>query len=77
MPYCQDFKETRVTHLSTLEAAVRHTANRCDLGGFNAQFFLKAGFIQAIALLIQHYEQEAYNKGLAERTLASGTATGL
>lgn len=53
------------THLSTLEAEVRRVANSCDLGGFNADYFLKGCFVRDIALLIQARELEAYRRGIA------------
>ena len=52
-----------VTHLSTIEAAVRRKLNSCDLGGFNAEFFLKAAFVGDIAHMIQEYEQAAFMRG--------------
>jgi len=56
---------TDTTHLSTLEAEVRKVANACDLGGFNAEFFLRAAFVSDIAQLIQAKEREAYKRGQA------------
>lgn len=52
-----------VTHLSTIQAAVRKMLNSCDLGGFNAEFFMKASMVDDIARFIQEYEQAAYTRG--------------
>jgi hypothetical protein len=52
-----------VTHLSTIQAEVRKMLNSCDLGGFNQEYFLKAGFVDDIARFIQEYEQAAYTRG--------------
>lgn len=52
------------THHSTLEAAVRKIANSCDLGGFNAQYFMTSSFVSDIASFIQEREAAAYSRGL-------------
>lgn len=53
------------TNLNTIKADIRQIANSCDLGGFNAEFFLKAAFVDDIAELIQQKEQAAFQRGYA------------
>lgn len=52
------------THHSTLEAEIRKIANSCDLGGFNAQYFLTSSFISNMADFTQEKEEAAYQRGL-------------
>lgn len=61
--------EDGATYRATIEKEVREVANSCDLGNFNADYFMSSSFVSNIADLVQEKERLAYKRGLTKNSL--------